>query len=190
MEPTLKDGDVVFVRKSDGLLQKRTWQKEEEYEEEVERKLERQKLQDFEEENCSASPFYWFIKKPPLPLTEDVVVYKDPEYYSERNKYCIKRVIGLGGQIVMVPSSSLKSSYRMDDNPTSMRIATTSVPPYSLWVHGDNLTNSYDSRNKEHGPVSKKLLVGIAEYILWPPTRWGVIQNINSPEPRPQSYWT
>ena len=167
--------------------------------------MERQKLEDFEQENCSASPFYWFVKKPPLPLTGDVVVYKDKEYYSESKKSCIKRVVGLGGQVVMVPSSMRRfhsssaksnnnnnnSSFRMDDDtPTSMRIATTYVPPYSLWVEGDNLANSYDSRNKEHGPVSKKLLVGIAEYILWPPTRWGGLQNIKPPEPRPQSYWT
>ena len=79
-----------------------------------------------------------------------------------------------------------------------MRVLSPSVPPYSLWVEGDNMQNSYDSRNKNHGPVSKKLLVGIAEFVLWPPTRFGTSESLtgsrnenndNNYSPKPQSYW-
>lgn len=193
MEPTLKDGDIVFVRKSDGIWQQQTRQKEA-----TEKKIERQTLEDFEQAHCSASPYYWLLKNPPLPLTGDIVIYKDKESYNS-SKWNIKRVVGLGGQVVMVPSSRFDSSIlppsiiHVDDESrsTSMRVATMSVPPYSLWVEGDNLANSYDSRNKAHGPVSKKLLVGIAEYILWPPTRVKpLLQQFKSPESRPQAYWT
>jgi hypothetical protein len=96
---------------------------------------------------------------------------------------------------VMVPSSryrsSPKSSYRMDDkNDTSMRVLSPSVPPYSLWVEGDNVQNSQDSRSKNHGSVSKKLLVGIAEYVVWPPTRFGKLRmGSNDDDPKPRSYW-
>jgi hypothetical protein len=44
-----------------------------------------------------------------------------------------------------------------------------SVPDYSSYVEGDNKANSVDSRNSVHGAVSKNLLVGVAEYVLWPP---------------------
>ena len=86
-----------------------------------------------------------------------------------------------------------------------MRIETPSVPPYSLWVEGDNYKNSQDSRHQSHGPISKKLLVGIAEYVVWPPTRFGKVPEQPSTtgddttamdntgnvqeEPRPRSYW-
>jgi signal peptidase I len=190
MEPTLQDGDVLLVRKSDGLL----WDYILNQKEGVERTLERQSLQDFEEVNCSATPYNWLMKKPPTPLTNDIVVFNDPEVFGVR-KWNIKRVVGLGGQIVMVSSSRFQSprakQYRIDnsDNDTSMRIATTSVSPYSLLVEGDNSSNSYDSRNKKHGAISKKLLVGIAEYRIWPPTRIGLVNEIEPPQPRPQSYW-
>jgi hypothetical protein len=48
-------------------------------------------------------------------------------------------------------------------------------------VEGDNSPVSIDSRYNAttngggHGPVSKKLLVGIAEYIVWPPWRMGKV---------------
>jgi hypothetical protein len=61
-----------------------------------------------------------------------------------------------------------------------MRVVTTCVPPYSLWVEGDNPTKSKDSRHDDHGPVSKKLLVGIAEYRAWPPWRIGKLNNTRS----------
>jgi hypothetical protein len=92
----------------------------------------------------------------------------------------------------MVPSSRFQkneSSLRIDNDISSMRIATTCVAPYSLWVEGDNRANSYDSRNPQHGAITKNLLVGVAEYVLWPPTRIGKVQDIPPPEPRPQSYW-
>ena len=58
------------------------------------------------------------------------------------------------------------------------------IPPYSLWVEGDNhKIQSYDSRpsptHQSHGPISKKLVVGIAEFVVWPPTRIGWIENNN-----------
>lgn len=64
----------------------------------------------------------------------------------------------------------------MDEYMTgSMTVATPAVPPYSLWVEGDNRATSRDSAL--HGPVSKKLLIGIAEYRVWPPWRVGKLDN-------------
>ena len=65
----------------------------------------------------------------------------------------------------------------MEEYLTGMRVVTTSVPWYSIWVEGDNTSNSRDSRYEDHGPVSKKLLVGVAEYRVWPPWRIGKLDN-------------
>jgi hypothetical protein len=62
---------------------------------------------------------------------------------------------------------------------TGMRVVTTSVPPYSIWVEGDNISKSRDSRNEDHGPVSKKLSVGIAEYRIWPPWKVGSLDKFS-----------
>jgi Signal peptidase, peptidase S26 len=68
-----------------------------------------------------------------------------------------------------------RKTWRMEEFMTGMKVVTTSVPPYSIWVEGDNAANSQDSQF--HGPVSKKLLIGIAEYRVWPPWRVGKLDN-------------
>jgi hypothetical protein len=51
----------------------------------------------------------------------------------------------------------------------------TNIPPYSIWVENDTKLDSGDSRI--FGPVSKKLVLGQADYIIWPPSRWGKIDR-------------
>ena len=210
MDPTLKDGDIILMRRSDNLLHQKLQEfmnKRGEGEEgngqdevvRLKKEEERQRVKIFERNHCSQmdSPI-WFVKKPPIPATGDVVVFCDPTEYPP--KWNIKRVIGLGGQVLMMPScrydkqkpeSGLSLRYRMDDNDQSMRTVTPSVPPYSLWIEGDNTaTKQIDS--KSHGPVSKKLVVGIAEYVLWPPSRIGtpLLQNkVVDPSKQPRAYW-
>ena len=106
----------------------------------------------------------------------------------------MKRVIGLGGQIVRASDSI----HRVER-----------VPPFALWVEGDNhgvdattandrakstgggndaQTTTYKSiDSRSYGPISKNLLIGVAELVVWPPTRWGSVPCIYSPDP--QSWW-
>jgi len=225
MEPTLKHGDLLLIRKSDNpwwsqltkiakhnfkkyVLEKDNEDMDEEDSEPPERILERRTLKDYERQHCSTAPSLQI--KPPLALSGDIVVYKDPQYFYHMNerRLSVKRVVGLGGQVVMVPTSRYdkpgKLTYRMDDEMKkkkntssfqSMRVATTCVAPYSMWVEGDNRSNSYDSQ--QHGTVSKHLLVGVAEYVVWPPTRFQkllskpTMESSSSPlaEAQPYSYW-
>lgn len=106
----------------------------------------------------------------------------------------------------MVPSSRYekpgKLAYSMDDEMKkrtkassgakrssfqSMRVATSCVAPYSMWVEGDNRANSYDSQ--QQGTISKHLLVGVAEYVVWPPTRFQKLSKESPVGAQPYAYW-
>jgi len=191
MEPSLKHGDILVVRKSDGI-----WQKQTRKEEDPMLNFQRQQQADLERIHCHSNGSSWLLHRPPAPVVDDIIVFKDPTEYPW--KYSVKRIVGLGQQIVMMPSNRYKpaSQFQMDnDNGTqdslaAMRLASPCVPPYSLWVEGDNLRNSLDS-STDHGPITKKLLVGIAEYRIWPPTRIGKLGPSTDmrQDPKPYSYW-
>lgn len=187
MEPSLKHGDIVVVRKSDGI-----WQRKTRKDEDPMLTFQRDHQRDLEQIHCNSNGVGWLLHKPPMPVVGDIIVYQDPTEYPPR--YSIKRVVGLGQQIIMMPNNRYKpdSKLTMDDGSTrtSMRVATPCVPSYSLWVEGDNLANSSDSFTS-HGPISKKLLVGISEYRVWPPTRIAKLGPATDmrPDPKPYSYW-
>lgn len=183
----------MVVRKSDGI-----WQKQTRKEEDPVLTFQRQQQIDLERTHCHSNGVSWLIHKPPIPVVNDIIIYKDPTEYPWR--HCIKRVVGLGQQIVMMPSNRYKpaSKYQMDNSTgtgthemfSSMRVASPCVPSYSMWVEGDNIANSKDS-STSHGAISKKLLVGVAEYRIWPPTRIGKLGSSTDlrGEPKPYSYW-
>jgi signal peptidase I len=101
MGPTLKDGDVVLVRRSD-----HAWQQQlRDYirgrasdAADLDKQEERDKVKEFEKVYCSQTAPIWLVRKPPIPATGDIVVFRDPAEYPA--KWNIKRVIGLGGQVV------------------------------------------------------------------------------------------
>jgi signal peptidase I len=108
MEPTLYNGDIVVVRKSDGIWQRwtRHWPHHQQQNDTTvaattgdhEWAIERGRVLAYERDNCRSSAFTGWIRTPPVPVTGNIVVYKDPETYPP--KWNIKRVIGLGGQVV------------------------------------------------------------------------------------------
>ena len=65
------------------------------------RMIERRRLLEYEATHCyihgSPNPS-WLMQRPPVPLTGDIVVYQNPHEYP--TTWNIKRVIGLGGQVV------------------------------------------------------------------------------------------
>jgi signal peptidase I len=202
MEPCLHDGDVILVRKSDrgefteflcSLLPSGSLSVSASAAAEEKAQLLRS------EQNrglVQYAPVARYYECPPAALTGHVVVYKSP-LTALPNELCVKRVVGLGGQYVRRSASaaagihtSNSMSQRRHHHPLTRII---SVPDYSLYVEGDNKANSVDSRNPVHGAVSKNLLVGVAEYVLWPPSRW---QRIQRGEPakdaktgKPRAYW-
>jgi signal peptidase I len=193
MEPSLHDGDLILIRKSDrgvfveSLVRLIQGEASSSASASFEQgKSERAKLLRSEVNRglLQYAPIAKFYERPPAALTGHVVVYKSP-LAAFPNQMCVKRVIGLGGQYVR-RSAGGNSSRRQ--HPMTRIV---SVPDYSLYVEGDNKANSIDSRNSVHGAVSKNLLVGVAEYVLWPPSRWQRIQRVPEIDAngKPRAYW-
>lgn len=188
MEPSLLDGDVILVRKSDrGVFAEslvRLVVGEIGSASAESAKAEKAKLLRSEVNRglLQYAPIAKFYERPPAALTGHVVVYKSP-LAAFPNQLAVKRVIGLGGQYVRRSANNIRRQRPMT------RII--SVPDYSLYVEGDNKANSVDSRNLAHGAVSKNLLVGVAEYVLWPPSRWQRIQRVPEKDAngKPRAYW-
>eukprot|EP00574_Skeletonema_japonicum_P011779 CAMPEP_0201728768 /NCGR_PEP_ID=MMETSP0593-20130828/17093_1 /ASSEMBLY_ACC=CAM_ASM_000672 /TAXON_ID=267983 /ORGANISM="Skeletonema japonicum, Strain CCMP2506" /LENGTH=226 /DNA_ID=CAMNT_0048220985 /DNA_START=195 /DNA_END=871 /DNA_ORIENTATION=+ len=201
MEPALQDGDILLVRKSD-LLPHLDWKRwtsssASSYEEE---EAHQTAIRVIAHDAQSGRPIgennvgYTYLHPPTIHQLGAVVVFRAPdaEKYPS-SEYRVKRVVGLGGQIVR-PKENWHRIER--------------VPSYALWVEGDNngegnkdggneqdtsssarsitTNNTYcksiDSRT--YGPVCKNLVEGIAERIIWPPSRWGVVSSITPSVPR------
>lgn len=170
MEPSLRDGDILLVRKCDLGVVPEAIKSLIVGDAASSRNTERARLLRHEllyamPENAVARLY----ECPPVALPGHIVVYKDP--LVPFTQVCVKRVIGVGGQVLR-----------------SDRLRQHVVSPYALHVEGDS-TNSIDSR--QLGPISKGLLVGVAEYLVWPPTRWKRLRRtpVNDANGSPRALW-
>lgn len=205
MEPALQDGDILLVRKADlfpHLDWKRWTSSSTSYEEE---EAHQTAIRVIAHDAQSGRPIgennvgYTYLHPPTIHQLGSVVVFRAPDadkYPS--SEYRVKRVVGLGGQIVR----PRENWHRIER-----------VPSYALWVEGDNNgegsnkddeneqdNSSFSARSsttintcgksidsRTYGPVCKNLVEGIAERIIWPPSRWGVVSSITPSVPR--SWW-
>ncbi|KAK1735224.1 mitochondrial inner membrane protease subunit 2 [Skeletonema marinoi] len=200
MEPALQDGDVLLVRKADVFphLDWKRWtsSSSSSYEEEERHQT---ALRVIAQDAQSGRPIgennvgYTYLHPPTIHQLGVVVVYRAPDAEKyPTSEYRVKRVVGLGGQIVR----PRESWHRIER-----------VPSFALWVEGDN--NEEDSKkddeeeasaikrsttnhgksidSRTYGPVCKNLVEGIAERIIWPPSRWGVVSSFTPSVPR--SWW-
>jgi signal peptidase I len=115
---------------------------------------------------------YWFHG----PRRGDIVVLKLPEHEDE---LLIKRVIAVPGERVeirnghvLVDGASLEEPYL--NQSTYGVMAPQIVPPFSIFVLGDNRSASNDSRS--FGFVPLENVVGKAWVSYWPPSEIGLIQ--------------
>lgn len=114
----------------------------------------------------------------------DIVTFDDPE---QAGRTLIKRVIATGGQTVdlrdgtvYVDGEALSESYvhglpsyPLTPAPGVEISYPYTVPEGSIWVMGDNRTNSADSRYFGAVPVSS--VTGRACFIYWPLNRIGAL---------------
>ncbi|KAF5736311.1 mitochondrial inner membrane protease subunit 1-like [Tripterygium wilfordii] len=92
----------------------------------------------------------------------DIVLVRSP---VAPRKVVTKRVIGMEGHSM---------TYVVDPN-SSDRCETIVVPKGHLWVQGDNIYASTDSRR--FGPVPYGLLEGKVFWRIWPPKDFGPLEK-------------
>jgi len=90
----------------------------------------------------------------------DVIVAISP---IKPNETLIKRVIGIEGDIV----ESKKNQ--------NCSIIRKVVPKGYYWIEGDHKGHTYDSTS--FGPISRGLVIAKVPAIIWPPSRWQLIQS-------------
>ncbi|KAA5832563.1 signal peptidase I [Saccharopolyspora hirsuta] len=109
----------------------------------------------------------------------------------------VKRVIAVGGQKVeccdaqnrvLVDGKPLNEPYLYWEPGRGVgqkEFSEVTVPPGHLWVMGDNRNDSMDSRFQGGGGVNGAVpvdnVIGKAQFIVLPPTRW---QGIDDPNPQ------
>ncbi|MXQ53205.1 signal peptidase I [Shimazuella alba] len=97
-------------------------------------------------------------------------------FHTQGEKDLIKRIIGLPGETIQVKNSRVYINGKMLSEPyLSFSTQTSTVPPTKiaaghLFVMGDNRANSADSRDL--GPIPIDQIVGRAEFIYWPISKW------------------
>jgi signal peptidase I len=124
------------------------------------------------------------------PTPGDIVTFHDPTRKGDgADRVLIKRCIAVGGQTVdlvdgavLVDGVPLNEPYThgQPSNPLgSMNDEEIeypyTVPEDSIWVMGDNRTDSSDSRF--FGPIKRDELIGKALFRIWPLDRFGAIDS-------------
>lgn len=112
------------------------------------------------------------------PKRGEIIVFRYPA--DPRRKF-IKRIMGLPGDQIEVRNhtlyvngASLNEEYI--NGPTYGDFGPVTVPDGTYFVMGDNRNNSDDSRFADVGPVPRKLVVGRALFLYWPPMRLGIVR--------------
>jgi signal peptidase I len=119
------------------------------------------------------------------PQRGEVVVFVPP---SDRHKFYIKRLIGLGTETILIKDGSvyvngkiivdprMAKNYYYNNNTAeyAKEGKTITVPKDKFFFMGDNSMSSWDSRY--WGFVDEPDIVGKALFIWWPPKRIGMIE--------------
>ena len=112
------------------------------------------------------------------PRRGDIIVFRFPE---NPKRPFIKRLIAAGPEAVEIRQGQVLISGRASDSPILNGLhyhnqgpfgqegTPTTVPAETYYVLGDNSSSSHDSRF--WGFVPKRLLIGKAVCIFWPPKR-------------------
>ena len=108
----------------------------------------------------------------------------------DSSQHLVKRVIGIGGDHVVccnakgkitINGAPINETYLDKGVEASQIKFDVTVPADSIWVMGDNRSNSEDSRFHgdlpSKGFVGKQFIVGRAILISWPTSHWTWLDN-------------
>jgi signal peptidase I len=107
----------------------------------------------------------------------DIIVFRLPQDQSQRY---IKRIIGLPGEEVRIQNGAVLIDGQRIVEPylevPTNRGGVWQVSEGHYFVMGDNRNNSSDSR--VWGLVPFDNVIGKALFVYWPPTEWGVLNEL------------
>jgi signal peptidase I len=192
MHPTLQDGDIVWVKKCsllpwmslfgnnkkhDHLLLVEKEEKEDgnndfmNHQQQHAAEQEKARLIRYERMHGIVHPPGWFLQSI-IPIPGQIIAYQNP--YNPHREYIVQRVIGVGGQWIQRNAGSGNNN----NNIHSYRFEL--LPIYNVFVEGDNQDHHPHSPFSEGRTVSRNLVTGVVETILWPPSRWQTIHHTTS----------
>jgi len=107
--------------------------------------------------------------------------FKDPAYgdivickFPNRSETFVKRVVAVGGDTVSIEDGTLyingQANYEHYDKQTGIdhEMAEITIEEDHVFVMGDNRNHSMDSSNSSVGPLTDDMILGRAEFVLWP----------------------
>lgn len=108
----------------------------------------------------------------------DIVVFKAPD---EPGSTFVKRLIGVGGDVIEIKDSVLYVNNNPVDEPYLKEPMIGDYGPYKVpeghyFMMGDNRNNSRDARSWTNKYVSRNKIVGKATYRIWPLNRAGALK--------------
>jgi signal peptidase I len=117
--------------------------------------------------------------RPYVPKRDEVIVLD----YGTEHALFIKRVLGLAGDVIAngpgdtilvngqawQPAAVCGKSLSSADDSSPVSFPETKVPQGQIFVIGDNLNHSLDSRIGQFQPVTLSQVVGKARMIYWSP---------------------
>lgn len=98
--------------------------------------------------------------------------------FPGRNGSYVKRVTGLSGDVIEYSGGRLFRNGTPVSEPyvsSATGDFSAEVPIGSLFVMGDNRTESYDSRASDMGCIAQENVLGSVKWILWPLDRFGPV---------------
>lgn len=100
--------------------------------------------------------------------------------YRTEDGYLVKRIVGLGGEVVSIAGGVIFINGRVWDDPwwgaATRPDGEWRIPPGSCFTMGDNRRRSAgDSRAA--GPVSSSDIAGTVVFRYWPPRRMGRLEG-------------
>lgn len=107
----------------------------------------------------------------------DVIVFKNPKQLPGEPAQLIKRVAATEGDVIEAVDGRLQVNGEFVDEPylaagtETRELPRQTVPAGTVFVLGDNRTNSKDSRYI--GPIAVDTIVGKAFFRIWPLSRLG-----------------
>jgi signal peptidase I len=218
MSPTLQAGDIVFVKKCSMFpwLSSRSWngktssvkrpssiddtddhlveedgneafmnqhqhQHQEHQQQQQQEEIEKARLIRYERMHGIVHPPGWFFQSI-IPVPGQIIAYQNP--CNPHREYIVQRVIGVGGQWIQQRNNShSNNSYRLE-----------LLPIYTVFVEGDNhqpQSPPPPGNSDSSGRIlSRNLVAGVVESIVWPPSRWqkSISTNTNIDHNNPNTH--